>query len=70
MCSPHQSRGLLSKRELDVLRLIGTGRTSKEIAVELHLSKETIASYRKQICRKLGTHSTAELIVYAIRKLD
>jgi len=63
----HQGKAaLISKRECDILQLIGKGRTSKEIAWELHLSKQTVSSYRKNICRKLDIHSTAELIAYAL----
>jgi DNA-binding NarL/FixJ family response regulator len=56
----------LSRRKRQVLRLIGAGRTSKEIAYELHLTIGTIGSYRKQICQKLNIHSTAGLISYAL----
>jgi DNA-binding CsgD family transcriptional regulator len=58
----------LSQRELAVLALIGTGKTSKEIAAELQLSIETIGSYRKSLCKKLNLHSTAELAVYGTRE--
>jgi DNA-binding CsgD family transcriptional regulator len=63
----HGNFETLSKREREILKMIGQGRSSKEISVELRLSKETIGSYRRDICRKLGVHSTAELIAYAIR---
>lgn len=58
---------MLSRRERSVLTLIGTGKTSKDIALILQLSPSTVASYRKCICRKLCVHSTAELIAYAVR---
>lgn len=57
---------LFTTRELEILELLGKGKTSKEIAVLLSLRITTIASHRKNICRKLGAHSTAELISYAI----
>jgi DNA-binding CsgD family transcriptional regulator len=53
-------------REREILQLVGTGKTSREIAVSLKLSATTIASHRKSICRKLGIHSTAALIQYAL----
>jgi DNA-binding NarL/FixJ family response regulator len=57
----------LTKREIIILQLVGKGLSSKDIAELLRLSKETINTHRKQICRKLQLHSTAELIVYAIK---
>jgi DNA-binding CsgD family transcriptional regulator len=57
-----------STREREILQLLGQGKTSKEIAVFLTLSITTIASHRRSICRKLGVHSTAELIHYAVAR--
>jgi len=56
----------LSNRELEVLRMLGTGRTVSRIASELRLSVKTVSTYRSRIMAKLGTASTAELIRYAI----
>ena len=58
---------LLTRREYHVLTLLAQGRTSKEIASALELSVETVADYRKHLCRKLDLHSTAELVAYAVR---
>ena len=60
--------GQLSSREREILTLIAAGKTSKEIAVALQVSAATIASHRKNICRKLGIHSTAALIQYAVEE--
>jgi len=57
---------LFTTRELEILELLGQGKTSKEIAVLMNVRVTTIASHRKNICRKLGVHSTAELIFYAV----
>jgi DNA-binding NarL/FixJ family response regulator len=57
----------LSPRELEVLQLIVTGRSNKEIAGELDLSVNTVAVHRANIMTALGLHNTAELVVYAIR---
>jgi DNA-binding NarL/FixJ family response regulator len=57
----------LSPRELEVLQLIVTGRSNKEIASELDLSVNTVAVHRANIMTALGLHNTAELVVYAIR---
>lgn len=59
---------MLTERELEVLALVGQGKTSKQVAEELNLSVETVANHRKHICRKLGLHSTAELVAYAARQ--
>jgi DNA-binding NarL/FixJ family response regulator len=56
----------LSDRELQVLRMIGSGKTVKEIAVELSLSEKTISTYRTRVLEKLEMRTTAELIRYAI----
>jgi len=60
---------LFSTREREILKLLGQGKTSKEIAVLLTLRITTIASHRRSICHKLGVRSTAELIHYAVARL-
>jgi len=52
---------LLSDRELEVFRLIGTGMTSGAIANQLHLSPHTIDTHRENIKKKLGVKTAAEL---------
>ena len=50
------------------LRLIVAGKSNKEIAAELDLSANTVASFdRANIMDALGIHKTADLVVYAIR---
>jgi two-component system, NarL family, invasion response regulator UvrY len=61
---PHEA---LSSRELQVLRLVASGKTGKEIASELHLSEKTIATYRARISDKLGVSTIVELTRYALR---
>lgn len=58
----------LSKRHLDVLELIATGFTSAEIAERLNISQTTVITHRRNLMRKLGLHSAAELTAYAIKK--
>jgi len=58
----------LTPRELDVLRLVTTGATSKEIASKLELSVETVRSYRKAMMRKLHVNNVAGLIQVAIQE--
>ena len=57
----------LSDREFEVLRLIGSGRTTSEIAEMLHLSTPTVSTYRTRILEKMKMTTTAELIKYALR---
>ncbi|MDO9118425.1 MAG: response regulator transcription factor [Nitrospira sp.] len=60
---PHER---LSDRELEVLRLIGSGRTPTEIAEQLALSIKTVSTYRARILEKLNLRTTAELIRFAV----
>jgi len=56
----------LTPRELEVLQLICSGLSNKEIAEKLALSVNTVAVHRANIMNALGLHKTAELVVYAI----
>jgi DNA-binding NarL/FixJ family response regulator len=56
----------LSSRELQVLRLVADGKTSKEIAVMLELGLQTIRSYRKTMMGKLGVNNIAGLTQFAL----
>ena len=57
----------LSDREMEVLRLMGTGKTVSQIADLLHLSVTTVSTYRAHILEKMQLTTTAELISYALR---
>jgi DNA-binding NarL/FixJ family response regulator len=57
----------LSDREYEVLCMIASGKTVKEIAEELCLAAKTINTYRSRLRRKMGMKNDAELIRYAIR---
>jgi DNA-binding CsgD family transcriptional regulator len=59
----------LTRREREVLDLIGQGKTSKQIAAALNLSVYTVNNHRKHICKKIGLHSTAQLVAYAVMQL-
>jgi two-component system invasion response regulator UvrY len=63
--TPHE---VLSDREYEVLRLIGSGLTVGEIARTLHLSVTTISTYRARILNKLRMKTTAALTRYAIQQ--
>jgi len=59
---------LLTPRELEVLKLIAEGDTSKEIAATLVLSIKTVESHRANILSKLGMRDRVDLTRYAIRR--
>jgi len=59
---------LLTSREREVLQLLGEGKSNKEIATSLNLSLHTVETHRSNMLEKLNLHSTAELILYAVRK--
>ena len=59
---------LLSDREREVLQLIAEGRSNKEVANLLNISLTTVETHRAHVLQKLGIHTVAELILYAVRK--
>jgi len=69
-----QSKGLddswelLTDREREILQLLAEGRQNKEVANFLNISATTVETHRGHILRKLSLHSTADLILYAVRK--
>ncbi len=56
----------LSKREIDVLRLIVKGYINKEIADKLNIGLTTVITHRKNIVAKLGRRSVSALTIYAV----
>lgn len=64
--TPHRDQ--LSNRELEVLRLIASGKTCTEIAAQLSLSVTTIATYRARILEKLHLRNNMELTRYALEQ--
>jgi two-component system, NarL family, invasion response regulator UvrY len=58
---------LLSGREFQVLRMIASGKTVKQIADEIALSVKTVSTYRARILEKTGMKTNAELIRYALQ---
>jgi two-component system response regulator NreC len=59
---------LLSVREKEILRILASGKSNREIADLLHISISTVETHRNNIFQKLHLHNLAELILYAVRK--
>jgi len=57
----------LTPRQVEILRLIAEGRSTKEIAYDLKLSVKTVETHRAQLMMRLGIHDVANLVRYAIR---
>jgi len=62
------SYDLLTAREREILQLLAEGKTNKEVASDLNISPYTVETHRAHILEKLGLHTPAELILYAVRK--
>ena len=60
--SPHPA---LTPRQAEVLRLLEQGRSTKQIAQELHLSSETVRNHIRHLLRALGVHSRLEAVAIA-----
>jgi len=56
----------LSNRELQVLNLIGRGKTTREVAENLTLSVKTVESHRQRIKKKLNLQTSAQLVQFAV----
>lgn len=61
---PHE---MLSDREYEVMSLVAAGKSMKEIAAALSLSKSTVSTYRSRILDKLKVRSNAEITRYALQ---
>jgi len=62
------SYDLLTGREKEILQLLAEGKSNKEIANMLNLSTNTVETHRTRIMQKLNLHSSAEIVLYAVRK--
>lgn len=61
---PHE---LLSDREYEVLKQVASGKSTREIAVKLNLSVQTISTYRARIRQKMGLKNSAEITSYVMK---
>jgi DNA-binding NarL/FixJ family response regulator len=58
----------LSEREREIFQLVAEGQSNKKIAELLCISPTTVETHRAHILQKLDLHSTAELVLYAVRR--
>jgi len=56
----------LTPREREVVQLVATGKSNREVARTLHISVKTVETHRTNVMRKLNIHSSGDLIRYAI----
>lgn len=61
---------VLSDRELEVFELIGQGKSSNEIADQLHLAAKTVETYRWRIKEKLNYKNSTEMIFHAVKWVE
>ena len=62
------SYDLLTDREKEVLQLLAEGKSNKEAAALLNVSLYTVETHRSRLMQKLNLHSTADIVLYAVRK--
>jgi two-component system, NarL family, response regulator NreC len=62
------SYDLLTDREKEILQLLAEGNSNKQIASLLNLSTNTVETHRTRLMQKLNLHSSAEIVLYAVRK--
>jgi len=63
-----QMRSALTEREVEIVKLVAEGLSSREIANRLCISVKTVDTHRANVLEKIGAHSSAELVKYAIRE--
>ena len=59
---------VLTARELEVLKLVATGMTNKDVADQLYISENTVKNHVRNILEKLHLHSRMEAVMYAVRQ--
>ncbi len=66
--SDRPAHATLSDREYETMRLIASGKTLTEIAVEMHLSVKTVSVYRARLLQKMQLKNNSELTHYALKE--
>jgi DNA-binding NarL/FixJ family response regulator len=66
--TPKAAHEMLSDREYQVLRMLASGKSAKEIGFDLNLSVKTISTYRTRVLQKLTLKTNADIIRYAMRE--
>jgi DNA-binding NarL/FixJ family response regulator len=66
--SKHMPGLRLTERELEVLRLVATGKNNREIAKDLFISENTVKNHVRNILEKLQLHSRMEAVMYAVKE--
>lgn len=61
-----RKKGVLTKRQIQILKLVALGKTNQEIADELIIGKATVETHRKNMIRKLNLKGAGELLRYAL----
>lgn len=63
-----KKKGLLTKRQVEILELVAQGKTSREISEQLYIGIQTVDTHRKNMIRILGLKGKGELLRYALDK--
>lgn len=58
----------ITKKEIEIIKLLADGLSTKDIAAKLYLSGHTVNTHRRNILRKLKFNNTSELVMYAVKK--
>lgn len=66
--APHTKDSVLTRRQIEILKLIGQGKTNREIGELLFIGKTTVETHRKNMIRALNLHGAGELLRYALEK--
>lgn len=67
VAEPSPAAEQLTRREQEVLKLIASGMTNRQVAAELNISVKTVETHRTRMMRKLDLHNTAGLVRYALQ---
>jgi DNA-binding NarL/FixJ family response regulator len=62
-----QDTSVLTSRQLEVLKLVAQGKSNKEVASVLQISRRTAETHRYQIMTRLGVRTLSELVLFAVR---